>query len=41
MNKKEIIEKIENLLFQTNGNLEKACDLLSTVGLDEDNIKIV
>lgn len=41
INKRETIKKIEGLLFQANGNLEKACDLLSTVELTEDDIKIL
>ncbi|WP_242049551.1 hypothetical protein [Wolbachia endosymbiont of Kradibia gibbosae] len=39
INKRETIKKIEGLLFQANGNLEKTCDLLSTVKLTEDDIK--
>ncbi|WP_423348626.1 hypothetical protein [Wolbachia sp. wLmal] len=41
INKRETIKKIEGLLFQANGNLEKTCDLLSTVKLTEDDIKIL
>lgn len=39
IDKREIIKKIEGLLFQVNGDCEKACDLLSTVALTEDDIK--
>ncbi|MDD9331206.1 MAG: hypothetical protein PV340_00815 [Wolbachia sp.] len=39
MNKKEIIEKIENLLFRTNGDFEKSYDLLSIVRLTENYMK--
>ncbi|WP_264707608.1 hypothetical protein [Wolbachia endosymbiont (group A) of Acrocera orbiculus] len=41
INTRETIKKIEGLLFQANGNLEKTCDLLSTVKLTEDDIKIL
>ncbi|MGL9717452.1 MAG: hypothetical protein ACR5K9_01965 [Wolbachia sp.] len=39
MNTRETIKKVEGLFFQVNGDFEKACDLLSTVELTEDDIK--
>lgn len=39
MNTKEIITKVENLLYETKGDFEKACNLLSTVKLTQDDIK--